>query len=136
MRVLGIDLGEKRVGVAISDELYLTAQGLTVLSRKELGRDLSPLKNICREYEVSEIVLGYPLNMNASRGEAAREAEMFKKYLEEQTGIPVHLWDERLTTASAEKTMLEADLSRNKRKKVRDKLSAVFILQSYLSSLS
>ena len=134
MRILGIDLGSKRIGLAVSDELQLTAQGIAVLHRKSLSKDLEYLKEVCRQYGVEEIVLGHPLLMDGTRGEAASEAEKFREKLVEYLELPVHLWDERMTTGSAEKTLLEADMSRQKRKEVIDKISAVFILESYLYS--
>jgi len=129
---MGIDLGEKRVGIAVSDELQLTARGLGVIKRENIFTNLDPLKEMCRQHQVQEIVLGYPLKMNGQVGSAAQEAEHFKEKLQQEIGLPVHLWDERLTTRSAENVLLEADVSRHKRRKVRDKLAAVFILESFL----
>ena len=132
MRIMGLDLGERTIGVAMSDTLTLTAQALKVIRRS--GKDFEELSEIIREYEVEQIVLGYPKNMNGTIGESARKAEEFGKELEYKFNLPVKLWDERLSTVGAERALLEADVSRAKRKKVIDKMAAVFILQGYLDS--
>ena len=134
MRILALDLGEKRIGVALSDALGLTAQGLEVISYTRPEQALSRLEEICREYLVERIVVGLPLNMDGSRGEAARRAEAFAAKIRQALGLPVSFLDERLSTAAAEKTLLEADVSRRKRKQVRDKLAAVLILEAYLEA--
>lgn len=132
MRKMGLDLGERNIGVALSDSLALTAQPLKVIKRS--AEEFAELAEIIRDYEVSEIVVGYPKNMNGTLGERAHATEEFARLLERKFRIPVKLWDERLSTVAAERSLLEADLSRAKRKKVIDKMAAVFILQGYLDS--
>lgn len=132
MRILCLDVGEKNIGVAVSDPLGLTAQGLEVIKRKSLSKDLRKIRQLLKDYDVEEIVLGLPRNMNGTIGEKAREILRFKEKLDEVAGIAVTLWDERLTTVAAQRALLEADVSRKGRKKVIDKLAAVFILESYL----
>lgn len=138
MRTMGLDLGSKTLGVAISDALGWTAQGLETIKineeKKEFG--LARLGEIIRDHEVSKIVLGFPKNMNATIGPRAEASQAFAKVLEEKFGLPVNLWDERLTTMAAERVLLEADVSRSKRKKVIDKMAAAMILQGYLDSQS
>ncbi|WP_180954459.1 Holliday junction resolvase RuvX [Bacillus sp. V5-8f] len=138
MRTMGLDLGTKTLGVAVSDALGWTAQGLETIKineeKKEFG--LARLSEIIKEHEVSKIVLGLPKNMNATIGPRGEASQAFAKVLEERFGLPVHLWDERLTTMAAERVLLEADVSRAKRKKVIDKMAAVMILQGYLDSQS
>ena len=134
MRMIGLDLGEKRIGVAVSDELGMTAQGRENIIRTSDKETVEAIKKVIFECKASTIVLGYPINMDSSSGDRARDAEKFKTLLETATGIPVVLWDERLTTKEAEAVMLEADVSRAKRRKNIDKLAAQLILQSYLDS--
>jgi len=136
MRIMGLDVGEKRIGIAISDPMGWTAQGHSVLNRRKPKDDFECLLRICREYEVKKIIIGFPLNMNGSIGPKAREVEEFARDLAEFTGLPMDFWDERLTTKSAERLLIEADVSRKKRKKVIDKLAAVNILQAYLDRRS
>jgi len=136
MRILGLDMGERTIGVAISDPLGYTAQGITTIKRKYLKYDLEELRTICSEYSVDTIVLGLPKNMNGTLGESSEKAIAFSKVLETEFNVPVKLWDERLTTVAAHKAMLEADLSRAKRKKLVDKIAAIYILQGYLDSIS
>ena len=135
MRIMGLDLGSKTVGVAISDELLITAQGIEIIRRKEenkLRQTLARIEELIVEYEVEEIVLGYPKNMNDTEGERVEKTKDFHEKLERRTGLTVHLWDERLTTVAAEKAMIEAGLRREERKEQVDKLAAVLILQGYL----
>lgn len=132
MRIMGIDLGTKTIGIAISDELGWTAQGIETINRTNDENDLERIGELIKEYHVSEIVVGYPKNMNGTVGERGQASERFAKQLTKRFQLPVHLWDERLTTVAAEKTLLDADMSRKKRKQVIDKLAAVLILQSYL----
>ncbi|RJE48351.1 MULTISPECIES: Holliday junction resolvase RuvX [unclassified Dehalobacter] len=134
MRIMGLDLGEKTIGVAMSDPLGITAQGVEVIRRTGKEKDREELARLIREYEVDEIVLGYPKNMNGTLGERAKLTEVFAEELREEYLLPVKLWDERLSTIGAQRALLEADLSRAKRKKVIDKMAAVFILQGYLNS--
>jgi len=136
MKILGLDLGEKRIGVAISDELGYTAQGMQVLNRKGLDDDLAALKELIVAAKVSEVVVGLPKNMDGSLGEGAHKVLAFVKKMEESLSVPVILWDERWTTSEATRVLLQADLSRKKRRKVVDKVAASLILQGYLDSLS
>lgn len=136
MRILGLDFGEKTIGVAISDPFGWTAQGLEIIRRdkeESVNKSIERIREIIKEYNVEKIVLGYPKNMNNSIGERGEKTEAFKQKLEKHfKNIPVCLWDERLSTMGAERSLLEADLSRKKRKSVIDKMAAVFILQGYL----
>ncbi len=134
MRVMGLDVGEKRIGIALSDETGTIAQGKGVCRRRTLEEDLAHLAERAREWGAERIVVGLPLNMDGTEGEQARAVREFARALEEVAGIPVELWDERLTSAEAERVLLEADLSRRKRKRVRDELAAVLILQSWLDA--
>ncbi len=138
MRLLGLDYGSRTVGVAVSDELMITAQGLETIERKkenQLRRTLARIEAICDEYGVDRIVLGFPKNMDNSIGEQAERVEEFKETLERRTGLEVILWDERLTTVSAKRVLNESNIrSRDEQKKVIDKIAAVFILQGYLDS--
>lgn len=131
-RVLGIDCGEKRLGLAISDTSRTLATPLAVHERQDPRSDLKFLSDLVSQYQVTEIVLGLPLNMDGSLGPKAQQVLEFKKLLEEHLQLPVSTFDERLTTAEAERVLLEADLSRRKRKATRDALAAVLILQGYL----
>ncbi len=135
MRIMGLDFGSKTVGVAISDELLLTAQGIEIIERKEenkLRRTLARIEELIVEYGVEGIVLGLPKNMNNSLGERAELSMMFKEKLERRTGFPVVMWDERLTTVAADRAMMEAGVRREHRKEHVDKIAACFILQGYL----
>lgn len=131
MRILGLDVGQKRIGVALSDPMGWTAQGHSVLQRTA-GDDMARIEELCRENEVETIVVGLPLNMNGTEGPKAVECRDYARDLAAYTGLPVKLWDERLTTVTAEKVLIQADVSRRKRKQVIDKMAATFILQSYL----
>lgn len=134
MRIMGLDLGDKTIGVALSDPLALTAQGLKVIKRS--GFEMGEIAKIVKEYEVTEIVVGYPKNMNGTIGPRAKKTEEFAHNLKNELSLPVRLWDERLSTVGAERVLLEADISRAKRKKIIDKMAAVIILQGYLDSKS
>lgn len=138
MRILGLDLGSKTLGVALSDEMGWTAQGIETIEIKEAVGDygLSRLSDLLSGYSVEKIVLGFPKNMNGTVGPRGEASQKFAEVLEEAYGIPVVLWDERLTTMAAEKMLISADVSRKKRKKVIDKMAAVMILQGYLDSLN
>lgn len=139
MRVMGLDYGSKTVGVAISDPLGFTAQGIETIQRKEenkLRQTLARIEVLVQEYQVEEIVLGLPKNMNNTLGERAEKTLEFQKMLERRTGLPVIMWDERLTTVEAERTLIENKVRREDRKKYIDKIAAVFILQGYLDSRS
>lgn len=135
-RILGLDLGQKTIGVAISDPLGFTAQGLTTIRRGSKEKDIEDLKKICDDYKVETIVIGLPKNMNGTIGPSGEIAMAFGKLIEEQLEIEVKFWDERLTTVAAHKAMLEADLSRSKRKKIVDKVASTYILQGYLDMIS
>ena len=135
MRIMGLDFGAKTVGVAVSDSLLLTAQGLEIIRRKEenkLRRTLARIEELIVEYEVGEIVLGLPKHMNATEGVRVELTEEFKEKLERRTGLPVYYWDERLSTVAADKTMMEAGVRRENRKEYVDKIAAALILQGYL----
>ncbi len=135
MRIMGLDFGSKTVGVAVSDSLLLTAQGLEIIRRKEenkLRQTLARIEELIVEYEVGEIVLGLPKNMNATEGERVALTGEFKEKLERRTGLPVYYWDERLTTVAADKVMMEAGIRREHRKEYVDKIAAALILQGYL----
>ncbi len=139
MRIMGLDYGSKTVGVAISDALGITAQGIETIQRKEenkLRKTLARIEELVREYEVDRIVLGFPKNMNNTIGDRAEKSLEFKEMLERRTGLSVIMWDERLTTVEAERTLIESNVRREHRKKYVDKIAAVFILQGYLDSLS
>lgn len=139
LRILGLDFGEKTLGVAVSDPLGWTAQGVETIYRTEennLKETFMRLKEIITEYQVEEIVLGLPKNMNNTLGPRAEKTLIFKEQLAKKFSLPVHVWDERLSTVAATRSLLEADLSRKKRKKVVDKMAATYILQGYLDYLS
>ncbi|MFQ6033989.1 MAG: Holliday junction resolvase RuvX [Candidatus Bipolaricaulia bacterium] len=131
-RILALDLGERRIGLALSDPEGILASGRGVYRRRNLEEDLGYLERLIGEEGVEEIVLGLPRNMDGSLGEQAERALKFKRLLEERLGLPVRLFDERLTSAEAERVLIEADLSRRRRREVRDELAAVLILQGYL----
>ena len=135
MRIMGLDFGSKTVGVAISDSLLIIAQPLEIIRRKEankLRQTLARIEELAVEYEVGEIVLGLPLNMDDSEGERAILTREFEEKLIRRTGLPVIMWDERLTTVEADNAMIEAGIRREHRKEYVDKIAAAFILQSYL----
>ena len=139
MRIIGLDYGSKTVGVAVSDPLGFTAQGVETIWRKQenkLRQTLARIEELISEYQVERIVLGYPKNMNNTIGERAEKSLEFQQMLERRTGLPVIMWDERLTTVEANRTLMEASVRRENRKQYMDKLAAVFILQGYLDSLS
>ena len=132
---MGLDFGSKTVGVAISDPLLITAQGIEIIRRKDenkLRQTLARIEELIVEYEVEEIVLGLPKNMNDTLGVRAELSLEFKEKLERRTGLLVTMWDERLTTVAADKAMMEAGIRREHRKEHVDKIAAVFILQGYL----
>ena len=138
MRIMGLDYGSRTVGVAVSDALGLTAQGVETVTREEentLRKTLRRIEELAREYEVERIVLGYPKHMNNSLGDRAEKTEAFKEMLERRLGLPVVLWDERLTTVAAERILMESGVRRENRKEVIDKVAAGLILQGYLDSL-
>ena len=138
MRIMGLDFGSKTVGVAISDALLITAQGVEIIRRKEenkLRQTLARIEELIKEYEVEKIVLGKPKHMNGTEGVRVELTEEFKEKLERRTGLPVVFWDERLTTVAADKAMMEAGIRREHRKEYVDMIAATFILQGYLDYL-
>lgn len=136
MRILGLDLGEKTIGVAISDPLGWTAQGIKTIKRIGLKKDINELRSIVEEYKVEKVVLGMPKNMNGTVGEAGERSIKFSENLKNKLGLEVIMQDERLSTVSAERSLIEADMSRKKRKEVIDTVAATYILQTYLDKLS
>lgn len=132
MRIMGLDVGDKRIGVALSDPLGMSAQGHSVLQRKIKQSDFQTINELCKQYDVETIVIGMPLNMDGTRGPRAKIVEDFARELKQYCGKRIEFWDERLSTVSAERVLLEADMSRKKRKGLRDKIAAVYILQGYL----
>ncbi|MCQ2969655.1 MAG: Holliday junction resolvase RuvX [Clostridium sp.] len=135
MRILGLDVGSKTIGVAISDPLGWTAQGIDTIRRKNKEHDLELVYKICKDYGVETIVIGLPKNMNGTIGESGERVLALAELIKEKTNLPIEMWDERLTTVAAHRAMLEADLSRGKRKKIVDKVAATYILQGYLDKL-
>jgi len=134
MRTLGLDVGTKTIGVAVSDGLGLTAQTVTTVRRTSLKADLAALQKLVEEYEARGFVVGHPLNMDGSEGPRAEATRRFVEVLTQTFGLPVELWDERLSTVAAQRTLLEADLSRAKRREVIDQMAAQFILQGWLDA--
>ena len=138
MRILGLDFGSKTVGVAVSDGLLLTAQGVETIERKDenkLRKTCARIEELIAEDEITEIVLGLPKNMNNTEGERVEKTKAFGEMLERRTGLPVHYWDERLTTVAAEQILMESGVRRENRKAVIDKVAAGLILQGYLDCL-
>ena len=136
MRILALDVGDKTIGVAASDALLITAQGVEVIRRTNLKRDLERLQQLVNEYEVHTIVIGLPKNMNGTIGERGEITQNFAQTVGKALPhVTIVLWDERLSTVAAQKSLIAADVSRAKRKQVIDKMAAVFILQGYLDSL-
>ena len=138
MRILGLDYGSRTVGVAVSDPRGLTAQSVETIARKQenkLRQTLARIEELVSEYQVETIVLGYPKNMNNTIGERALKSLEFREMLERRTGLPVVMWDERLTTIEANRTLMESGVRRENRKEHLDQLAAIFILQGYLDSL-
>lgn len=139
MRILGLDFGTKTVGVAVSDELFITAQGVEIIRREKpskLRQTLARIEELIGQYNVEKIVLGYPKNMNNTEGERCERTKEFKEMLEKRTGLEVILWDERLTTVAADNAMMEMGIRREHRKEYVDEIAAIFILQGYLDFLS
>ena len=135
MRIMGLDYGSKTVGVAISDAMRITAQGIEIIRRKDenkLRQTLARIEELIEEYEVTEIVLGLPKNMNDTEGERVQKTLAFKEALERRTGLEVVLWDERMSTVASERVLMEGNVRREDRKTYIDKMAAAFILQGYL----
>ena len=138
MRILGLDYGSKTVGVAVSDPLGLTAQGVEIIRRKsenKLRQTLARIEELAAQYQVEKIVLGFPKNMNNTIGDRAEKSLEFAEMLKKRTGLPVFMWDERLTTVAADRYMMEAGIRRENRRQYVDEIAAVFILQGYLDYL-
>ena len=138
-RIIGLDFGSKTTGVAVSDPFGWTAQGVEIIRRKEenkLRKTLARIEELVKEYGATRIVLGLPKNMNNSLGDRAEKSLAFKEMLERRTGLLVVMWDERLTTVAADRTMMEAGIRRENRREYVDEIAAVFILQNYLDYLS
>jgi putative Holliday junction resolvase len=133
-RVLGLDVGSKTIGIAISDPLGITAQGLETIRRKNKRLDFEQLGRLVREYEVSEIVVGYPLRLSGAEGIQSEKMQLFADELRKKFELPVHLWDERLTSSQANRVLREAELSIEKRGKAVDRLAAVLILQNWMEA--
>lgn len=131
-RLLALDFGSKTIGLAVTDPLGVTAQGLVTLRRRNKKTDLEGLAAVIRDYGVAEIVIGYPLHMSGQAGAQAGRVEQFAETLRQRFGLPVHLWDERLTTAEAQRVLRETDMSGRRRARVVDRLAAVLILQNFL----
>ena len=139
MRIMGLDYGSKTVGVAISDPLGITAQGIEIIRREKetkLRQTLARIEALIKEYQVEMVVLGFPKNMNNTIGDRAEKSLAFKEMLEKRTGLDVVMWDERLTTVEANRTLMEGKVRREDRSKYVDMLAAVYILQGYLDSRS
>lgn len=139
MRIMGLDFGSKTVGVAVSDALLVTAQGIETIQRKSQGKlrqTLARIETLIEEYQVDRIVLGFPRNMNHTEGERCQRTLEFKEMIERRSGLEVILWDERLTTVAADRVLMESGVRRENRKSYVDQIAAVFILQGYLDSLA
>jgi putative Holliday junction resolvase len=134
MRVLALDVGDRRIGLAVSDEMGWTAQGLETLVRRDLKQDLSRLGELILSREVSEVVVGLPRHLDGHIGPQAQKVLTFAESLKTRISVPIRMWDERLTTREAERTLIGAHVSRSKRKTVRDQMAAILILQSYLDA--
>jgi putative Holliday junction resolvase len=135
-RILAIDYGSRRMGLAVSDPLGITAQGLETLERRNKRRDFAYLEKVLRKYEVQEIVLGYPLHMSGAAGAQSEKVAAFAEELRQKFNLPVYLWDERLTSAEANRVLREAEVSIQKRARAVDRMAAVLILQSFLQARS
>jgi putative Holliday junction resolvase len=137
MRILGIDLGDKRIGLALSDPMGWTAQGLDVIAGAGgTNNDIKRIREVVAKHEVGKVIVGLPLNMDGSAGPRAEKARAFAQRLSRSLGLPVEMWDERLTTVEAQKRLIEVDMSRARRRQVIDQLAAILILQNYLDAKS
>lgn len=135
MRIMALDVGSRTIGIACSDALLMTAQGIETIRRTSLENDFNRLRELISEYEVHELVVGMPKNMNGTKGDRAEKTEEFVEKMKAVIDLPVTFWDERLSTVMAERQLIVADVSRKKRKGVIDKMAAVVILQGYLDRL-
>lgn len=135
MRIMSLDVGSRTIGVACSDALKLTAQGIETIRRTSLEKDFNRLQALIEEYKVAEIVVGLPKNMDGSSGDRVEKTKEFVEKMQQVITVPIVYWDERLSTVMAERSLIEADLSRKKRKGLIDKMAAIVILQGYLDRL-
>jgi putative Holliday junction resolvase len=135
-RVLGLDVGSRRIGIAISDPLGLTAQGLPTLQRQNKRLDFEHLTKVVKDYQISEIVVGYPLRLSGAEGIQSEKMQLFAEELRKKFGLPVHLWDERLTSTQANRLLRETDLSIKKRGQAVDRMAATLILQNWMEARS
>lgn len=135
MRIMALDVGSRTIGIACSDALLMTAQGIETIRRTSLENDFSRLRELISEYEVHELVVGMPKNMNGTKGDRAEKTEEFVEKMKAVIDLPVTFWDERLSTVMAERQLIAADVSRKKRKGIIDKMAAIVILQGYLDRL-
>lgn len=133
MRILGLDMGTKRIGVAVSDKLGLIAQALTTIKRDNTSEDLKSVCDLIQEYDVQEVVVGYPKHLDGRPGEGVAAYTAFGEMIHQETGIPVVYWDERLSTVAAERALLEGDMRRRRRRQVIDRVAACLILENYLT---
>lgn len=133
-RILGLDVGSKTIGMAVSDPLGITAQGLPTLRRKNKRTDYGELEQVIRKYSVSEIVIGFPLRMSGAQGTQAEKMQVFAEELRKKVRLPVHLWDERLTSAEANRVLRDSEMSIKRRAEVVDRLAAVLILQNWMEA--
>jgi len=134
MRIMALDVGEKRIGMAISDELQIIASGMDTMERTNAQEDLDRIKILAQGNKVGEIVVGLPISMSGKESEKTVEVREFAEQLKSRAGVPVVFWDERLTTREAERLLIDSDMSREKRRKLKDKMAAQLILQGYLSA--
>jgi putative Holliday junction resolvase len=136
MRILGLDVGDRTIGIAISDPLGFTAQGIDTIRRKNIEYDINEVSKYCTQYDCKTIVVGLPKNMNGSVGPQGEKVLLFCEELKKAVTCDIQMWDERLTTVAANRAMLEADISRSKRKQIVDKVASTYILQGYLDRIS
>jgi putative pre-16S rRNA nuclease len=134
LRVLGLDVGSRRIGVAVSDPLGITAQGLETIRRQNKRKDFEQLAQVIRGYEIAEIVVGYPLRLSGAEGTQSQKMQLFAEELRKHFKLPVHLWDERLTSSQAHRILKEAEISIEKRGKAVDRMAAMLILQSWMEA--
>ena len=133
-RVLGLDVGSRTIGMAVSDPLWITAQGLETIRRENKRKDLEQLAKVIRDYEIAEIVVGYPLRLSGAEGTQSEKMQAFAEELRKKFNLPVHLWDERLTSSQAHQILSEAEVSIEKRRKAVDRMAAMLILQSWMEA--
>ncbi len=134
MRLMGLDVGTKTIGIALSDEAGITAQPVTTLKRSSIKKDLEELLRLAGDRQVRGFVVGMPINMDGTEGPRSKSVQKFAELLKEKTGLPVYTWDERFSTIAVTRVLIEGDLSRKRRKEVVDKMAAAYILQGFLDS--